>query len=845
MDELQGLALLPRPIWISIASFGIPATSCATSCCSKWVQCCLEVQTVWWQHALFCRYCMPIMPFNSTWRCAFGPEEWEIMQGVDWAMLVKMNHAVLRCKNPMLVVLVRLRDFDIRLPLLDSDSSLGQLQALLYLLQFLLRLLLGRGCKQRRIRLRHLEWCGRPGKLVKAADLSPGSRFLVEIEQLDTGWPLPSKESGLPIWGSIDGQPGTCPDRPAVQPRDMSGLKAHANGDTFLVRLVTPLLDNEEWLLVRVSDRLLDLVNHVVETLRQQIPWLRQVHFLWLLGGMLPPVGYAHLSAAWSTKDPCATPTLQELAWVRSETIVVEAKFTDAARQSKQSIANEIPLVGASELKEHEHQLVLEFRREETFSKVERSKLGVALAEEEQVADKAFPEPDLRSWMRGVIDPLLATLPLPNLGEADRSGEQWRLIVPNGQAVLAPASQQCSVGDAAGPCEPPSPVCDDCDSKAQGSLERIVPHHFVKVVPGAEKCRQFEFHPSLDDIMLSGDKIGGVKILSTGSEAEEKRPALQVDVGPLLGLSWLRQHPGMAVVGASNSGLIQFLRYSPSARPGEPSLELANGRMMFSKLSSVSVNCSDDYLLASGISESINIYDIETGVVLSVGNRVHEHFINISRFCQTSPHIFATASFDRTCKIWDMRQPLNSASPIKKLNTDGPNVMCCFSPDDRHFLCSGVDTRLTQFEVPSWQQTPQRMQLREPVHEQRYRRSAYLADGQHIVTAATEESHVHLLSVQGRKKGVVDFRGAYAQQERCRDQLISGSVLLDDALPTSGSTKQQHEFVQSMRAHPVLPHRFGVLMATHKATDGEAMDSSSYVAVVDLDYREVRSSAAW
>jgi hypothetical protein len=37
---------------------------------------------------------------------------------------------------------------------------------------------------------------------------------------------------------------------------------------------------------------------------------------------------------------------------------------------------------------------------------------------------------------------------------------------------------------------------------------------------------------------------------------------------------------------------------------------------------------------------------------------VHSHFINITRFANRSPHIFATASFDHSCKVWDLRQPL-------------------------------------------------------------------------------------------------------------------------------------------------------------------------------------------
>jgi len=179
----------------------------------------------------------------------------------------------------------------------------------------------------------------------------------------------------------------------------------------------------------------------------------------------------------------------------------------------------------------------------------------------------------------------------------------------------------------------------------------------------------------------------------------------------------------------------------------------------FPKLSSLSANCTDDFLVASGITPNIAVYDVCTGKVLLRAHGVHEQFVNISRFCHTSPHMFATASFDHTCKVWDIRQKIKPDSPVKTLNTGGHNVMCIFSPDDKHILCSGVDTRLVQFEVPSWRQTPERFPLREPMHQERYRRSSYLATGQHFVTASTEESHMHLMGVDGKKFGVVDFRG--------------------------------------------------------------------------------------
>jgi hypothetical protein len=445
--------------------------------------------------------------------------------------------------------------------------------------------------------------------------------------------------------------------------------------------------------------------------------------------------------------------------------------------------------------------------------------------------------------------------------------------------------------------------------------ERIVPHFAPRMLPRTLRARQFEFHPSLPDLLLMGDKRGMVNVLDT--EADEVHPGLLVGNCPLLGLVWMRHHPQNAVCGASHTGKIIFLRYDPQAKTTEPALQRVRTAEGFPKLSSLSANCTDDFLLASGISPNIAIYDVQTGQVLSRAHGVHEHFINISRFCHTSPHIFATASWDHTCKVWDLRQPLVPDKPVKVVNTGGHNVMCVFSPDDRHVLCSGVDTRILQFEVRSWRQTPSQFPLRGAVHRERYRRSTYLANSRHFVTAATEESHMHLLGVDGQKHGVVDFRGViqewthgasglnapnlqgngvsfqghggndgsalsahhevqpppqvplclqaitasapsrllagrtpwiFSSQRGANlwqaprsgrhdarngngaknQHLVQGSVQLDDADPEGGSSRNNHEFVQSIRSHPTITNRVGVLLSL---TQGE----QSYVSLVDLD----------
>jgi len=409
----------------------------------------------------------------------------------------------------------------------------------------------------------------------------------------------------------------------------------------------------------------------------------------------------------------------------------------------------------------------------------------------------------------------------------------------DGEILLVDLKREGEPGRCVSPCAtPPVPMerRDGAGSSgevevATSSDERIVPHLPPLLIPGTQKCRQFEFHPEQPDVLLIGDKDGCAKILVQGPEETLSGPATQVDSCALLALSWLRR-ADVAVCGAACSGTIQFLRYFPDSRSSGPALANAgSAKEKFPKLSSLSVNCSDNFLLASGISSSISIFDIETGNLFCRGSGVHEHFINISRFSNTSPHVFATASFDHSCKIWDLRRPLRN--PVKTLQTEGHNVMCTFSPDDRYFLASGVDTRMTQFEVATWESRS--MPLRKAIHQGRYRRSAYLANSKFIVTGSTEESHVHLLSVTGRKLECVDFEQrleALAAPRRSHQDLIRGTVVLDDREPLDRSASPSRAYVQSIRAHPVIPNRVGVLMALP--------EGDSHIAMLHLDQKEMK-----
>jgi len=212
---------------------------------------------------------------------------------------------------------------------------------------------------------------------------------------------------------------------------------------------------------------------------------------------------------------------------------------------------------------------------------------------------------------------------------------------------------------------------------------------------------------------------------------------------------------------------------------------------------------------------------------------------------------------------------------VRSLNTGGPNVMCAFSPDDRFLLCSSIDRRLVQFELPAARRTPEFELLPprdgHPISLQQYRRSMYFAGGRHFVTAATDESHLRVMSTQGENVGVVDMRGVIQtwQEKLCTRSIcstpsgprvsmergfITGEVQLEDsgssgngqrgpvgrggtsaaataAAFASGATSiggsGNMEYVQSLRTHPIKEDCIGVLMTLsrgeHEPLRGIAM----------------------
>lgn len=121
----------------------------------------------------------------------------------------------------------------------------------------------------------------------------------------------------------------------------------------------------------------------------------------------------------------------------------------------------------------------------------------------------------------------------------------------------------------------------------------------------------------------------------------------------------------------------------------------------FEQLTSLSINSTDEYFIASGFSKHVALYNIGSGKRVQIFKDLHQEHINVVRFANHSPTVFSTVSFDRKIKMWDLRQ--GTSQPCYTASSTRGNVMVCFSPDDHYLLSSAVDNEVldTILSIPS------------------------------------------------------------------------------------------------------------------------------------------------
>lgn len=149
------------------------------------------------------------------------------------------------------------------------------------------------------------------------------------------------------------------------------------------------------------------------------------------------------------------------------------------------------------------------------------------------------------------------------------------------------------------------------------------------------------------------------------------------------------------VIAGSANGSLKLYDIQKASSTLNTTTHTASGSVTFDEfdqLTSVHVNSTDKLFLASGYSKDVALYDIGSGTRLQVFANMHQEHINVVKFSNHSPSIFATSSFDKDVKLWDLRQ--DPSQPCYTASSTKGNVMVCFSPDDRYLLASAVDNEV-------------------------------------------------------------------------------------------------------------------------------------------------------
>lgn len=332
--------------------------------------------------------------------------------------------------------------------------------------------------------------------------------------------------------------------------------------------------------------------------------------------------------------------------------------------------------------------------------------------------------------------------------------------------------------------------------------------------------RQFEYHPSRPEWMVYGTLGGEVCVVNhqTGNTVG----AVESVGAPhsVLGLCWLQRDAGKLIAG-TDSGAIQLYDVNHMRAPGEEAQPPEGARGLrsgaysapprrsaaiytydaFEQLTSVHINCTDTHFLASGYSNHVGLYDLRTGKSLQTFKDLHKEHINVLKFTHHSPSVFATSSFDKEIKLWDLRQPMDR--PLYATRSTRGNVMVCFSPDDHYLLSSAVDNEVRQ-HLASDGRLHTRFDLAPAGSAHNYTRAYYMNGRDYVISGSCEENTVHICcSATGR---------------RLRDVTLEGR-----GMNTRGSL-----YVQSLRADPTTDFNFSVLAAYNNSS------SHSEICKVDL-----------
>ena len=180
-----------------------------------------------------------------------------------------------------------------------------------------------------------------------------------------------------------------------------------------------------------------------------------------------------------------------------------------------------------------------------------------------------------------------------------------------------------------------------------------------------------------------------------------------------------------------------------ASEPARSVTELEN----CTNLTSLHINSTDKYCLASGFEPVVKLYDLQEGRLANSFKDLHSRHINVLKFAHNDPNMFATSSFDGEVKLWDLR---DMQSPIFTRKSNKGNVMVCFSPDDKHILSSAVDNEVRQYTTNGGR-LHLNLNIKKTYSRYNYTRSYYMNDGEFIIVGSCQEGLVRIYNATDGK----------------------------------------------------------------------------------------------